>query len=174
MTATLRFLFLLALAIWLGGLLFFGAVLAPVAFTVLPSTHLAGAVVGTALRHLHVIGFICGIVLVVTQLLLGPQGRRRAFAASLVLIAVMLALTAVSQLALIPAMDEHHARALAGLSADADLDSVPRDNPDRAAFDRLHNISTWVEQGVIFSGIVLLSLASLPPRRPPHFSHANS
>jgi hypothetical protein len=51
---------------------------------------------------------------------------------------------------------------------------VPRDNPERAAFDHLHNLSTWMEQGVIFCGVVLLALASLPPRKVPHFSHPNS
>jgi hypothetical protein len=164
MTATLRFFFLLALAAWLGGLLFFGVV-AYVSFTVLPTTHLAGLVVGGSLRHLHILGLVCGVILVVTQLLLGPQGRKRAFAASLALIAIMLALTVVSQFAIIPSMDRHRAAALAGAAPDAELDSVPRGNSDRTAFDRLHNISTWVEQGVIFCGVVLLSLAALPPRR---------
>jgi hypothetical protein len=77
----------------------------------------------------------------------------------------MLGLTAVSQFAIIPSMDRHRAAALAGAALDAELDSVPRGNSDRTAFDRLHNISTWVEQGVIFCGVVLLSLAALPPRR---------
>ena len=44
MQTTLRAIKLLMLVIWLGGLIFFGAVLAPVAFTRLPSTHMAGMV----------------------------------------------------------------------------------------------------------------------------------
>ena len=174
MTATLRFFFLLALATWLGGLLFFGAVLAPVAFTILPTTHLAGLVVGASLRHLHVIGLVCGIVLLTTQMILGPQGRKRAFIASLALIVIMLGLTAVSQFAIIPSMDQHRAAALTGFSPEAELNTVPADNSDRAAFDHLHNLSTWVEQGVIFCAVVLMSLASLPPRRDPQFPHPNS
>jgi uncharacterized membrane protein len=167
MTATLRFFFLLALITWLGGLLFFGAVLAPVAFTVLPTNHLAGLVVGASLRHLHVIGLVCGAILLITQLMLGPQGRKRAFTAALVLIVVMLALTSVSQFAIIPAMDQHRAAALTGFSSDAELKTVPEDNAELAAFNRLHNISTWVEQGVIFCAVVLTALAALPPRRIP-------
>ena len=47
----LRFLMLLSLVFWIGGLIFFAFVLAPTAFTVLlPSTHLAGNVVGRALK----------------------------------------------------------------------------------------------------------------------------
>ena len=40
----LRFLMLLSLVVWIGGLIFFAFVLAPTAFQVLPSTHIAGNV----------------------------------------------------------------------------------------------------------------------------------
>ena len=158
----LRFFFLLALSAWLGALLFFGVV-AYVAFTVLPTTHEAGLVVGTSLRHLHVIGLVCGLVLLITQLLLRPQGRRRAFAAGLVLTAVMIALTVISQFAIIPAMDQHRAR----IGSTVDLNSVAPDNPDRVAFDQLHVYSTWVEDGVLVAALALLALASLSPHREP-------
>jgi len=41
----LRYLMLLSLIVWIGGLIFFAFVLAPTAFHVLPSTQLAGNVV---------------------------------------------------------------------------------------------------------------------------------
>ena len=49
----LRFLMLLSLVVWIGGLIFFAFVLAPTAFSVLPTSHLAGNVVGRALGKLH-------------------------------------------------------------------------------------------------------------------------
>ena len=49
----LRFLMMLSLVVWIGGLVFFAFVLAPTAFQVLPNTHLAGNVVGRALGKLH-------------------------------------------------------------------------------------------------------------------------
>jgi len=49
----LRYLMLLSLVVWIGGLIFFAFVLAPTAFQVLPNTHLAGNMVGRALSKLH-------------------------------------------------------------------------------------------------------------------------
>ena len=51
----LRFLMLLAIAIWLGALIFF-PVVAQISFTALPSPHLAGLVVRNSLIALHWMG----------------------------------------------------------------------------------------------------------------------
>ena len=51
---------LLGMVAWVGGLIFFAFVVAPVAFHVLPSAHEAGLVVGGTLRYLHWIGLIGG------------------------------------------------------------------------------------------------------------------
>jgi len=45
----LRFLMLLSLVVWLGGLIFFSFVVAPTLFSVLPTRHLAGSVVSRSL-----------------------------------------------------------------------------------------------------------------------------
>jgi len=58
-----RILRTLALTLWLGGILFFGAVLAPTAFRVLPTIHDAGLVVGASLASLHHIGLICAALI---------------------------------------------------------------------------------------------------------------
>jgi uncharacterized membrane protein len=65
----LRFLMVLSLVVWIGGLIFFAFVLAPTAFQVLPNTHLAGSVVGRALGKLHWIAIICGVVFLIASLL---------------------------------------------------------------------------------------------------------
>ena len=52
----LRYLMLLSLVVWLGGLIFFSFVLAPTVFTVLPTRHLAGNVVSRSLTALHWMG----------------------------------------------------------------------------------------------------------------------
>jgi len=64
----LRFLMLLSLVAWIGGLIFFAFVLAPTAFSVLPTTHLAGNVVGRALGKLHWIGIISGIIFLASSM----------------------------------------------------------------------------------------------------------
>src|SRR5580693_8505779 len=78
----LRFLMVLSLVVWIGGLIFFAFVLAPTAFQVLPNTHLAGNVVGRALGKLHWIAIIAGIVFLIASLLHSylTQGTAHIFA----------------------------------------------------------------------------------------------
>ena len=103
----LRFLMVLSLVVWIGGLIFFAFVLAPTAFQVLPNTHLAGNVVGRALGKLHWIAIISGVVFLTTSLLYSylTQGTAHLFAMRHVLICLMLALTLFSQFWIIPRMD---------------------------------------------------------------------
>jgi hypothetical protein len=44
------------------------------------------------------------------------------------------------------------------LAAGGTIDSVSRDDPNRIAFNKLHVVSEKVEEGVLFSGIVLVIL----------------
>lgn len=59
---------------WFGGYLLFGAVVAPTAFSVLPTSQIAGTLVGPVLTKLHLFGAAAGIPLAVLSHLLG---RRR-------------------------------------------------------------------------------------------------
>src|SRR5260370_1521685 len=99
----LRFLMLLALAVWLGALIFF-PVVAQTSFTVLPSTHLAGLVVRGTLLTLHRMAFISGVVFLASSLInnRATQGSFRAMATSHILVLTMLAITAISQFHIIP------------------------------------------------------------------------
>src|ERR1700726_3440247 len=103
----LRFLMLLSLVCWIGGLIFFAFVLAPTAFSVLPTTHLAGNVVGRALGKLHWIGVVSGVVYLMSSLLYSrlTDGSAHMFAARHVLLCAMLGLTLISQFGIIPRMD---------------------------------------------------------------------
>jgi uncharacterized membrane protein len=154
----LRFLMLLSLIVWIGGLIFFAFVLAPTAFTipgVLPNTHLAGNVVGRALGKLHWIGLISGIVFLISSLLYSrlTDGTVHLFAWRHVLLCLMLALTLISQFGIIPRMDV--LRASLG-----DVRSAPIDNPERVRFDALHVWSTRVEGGVLLLGLVVVYLTA--------------
>src|SRR5579859_2401408 len=88
----LRFLMLLSLVTWIGGLIFFAFVLAPTAFQVLPNTHLAGNVVGRALGKLHWIAIVSGIVFLASSLIYSrlADGAAHVFATRHVLICLML------------------------------------------------------------------------------------
>lgn len=151
----LRFLMLLSLVVWIGGLIFFAFVLAPTAFQVLPNTHLAGNVVGRSLGKLHGIAIISGIVFLITSLLYSrfTEGTSHVFAFRHLLIIVMLALTLLSQFWIIPRMDS--LRASVG-----DFAAVPLDNPARVQFDALHVWSTRVEGAVLVLGLVAVYLTA--------------
>jgi uncharacterized membrane protein len=151
----LRFLMLLSLVCWIGGLIFFAFVLAPTAFSVLPTTHLAGNVVGRALSKLHWIAIFSGIVFLISSLLYSriTDGTAHVFAARHILICLMLALTLVSQFGVIPRMDT--LRASLG-----EVSAVPIDNPERVQFDALHQWSTRVEGAVLLLGLVVIYLTA--------------
>lgn len=154
----LRFLMLLSLIVWVGGLIFF-PVVAQTAFTVLPSPHLAGSVVGRSLGILHWMGIISGIVFLASSMLYNrlTVGAAHVFAGRHILICLMLALTLISQFGVIPRMDALRA------SAGGDITSVPATSPARAQFDVLHVWSTRLEGGVLLLGLVVayLTAASL-------------
>lgn len=151
----LRFLTLLSLVAWIGGLIFFAFVLAPTAFQVLPSTHLAGNVVGRSLNRLHWIAVVCGAVFLFSSILYSriADGRAHTFTASNVLVVVMLLLTLFSQLWIIPRMDALRAQV-------GDFSTVPLSNTGRVQFDALHVWSTRVEGAVLLLGLVVVYLTA--------------
>src|ERR1700745_1526131 len=157
----LRFVMVLSLVVWIGGLIFFAFVLAPTAFSVLPNTHLAGNVVGRALGQLHGIARFSGAVFSITSLLYSylTQGTAHMFAMRHILICVMLALTLVSQFWIIPRMDTLRAQ-VGGFA------SVALTDPVRVQFDALHVWSTRLEGAVLLLGLAVVYLtATIPGQR---------
>jgi len=151
----LRFLMVLSLVVWIGGLIFFAFVLAPTAFQVLPNTHLAGNVVGRTLGKLHWIAIFSGVLFLITSLLYSylTQGSAHVFAMRHVLICLMLGLTLFSQFWIIPRMDTLRASV-------SDFATVPLDSPARIQFDALHVWSTRVEGAVLLLGLVVVFLTA--------------
>jgi uncharacterized membrane protein len=149
----LRFLMLLSLVVWIGGLIFLAFVEAPTAFTpgLLPTRHMAGSIVGRSLDLLHYMAIASGIVFLIASMLYSRMatGDPRPMAARHLLIVLMLLLTLISQFAISPKM--HAIRAEVGV-----IDSVPLDNPLRREFDRLHVWSEKFEEAVLLLGLVAL------------------
>jgi uncharacterized membrane protein len=153
----LRFLTLLSLVVWLGGLIFFAFVLAPTVFSpgLLPTRHLAGTIVGRSLGALHWMGIVSGIVFLTTSMIYSrlTVGNAQPLAGRHLLIVLMLLLTVISQFAISPKM-------LAIRERVGVIDNVPLDNPLRAEFDRLHVWSEKFEEGVFFAGLLALFLTA--------------
>jgi len=153
MKTLVRALISLAILVWLGGLFFF-PIVAAVAFTRLSDTHSAGAIVGACLRILHREGLFAGALLallfVVASLL--DIYPRRALRGPMLMVVLMLALTAFSQFSVIPRMETYR------LAAGGAIDAAPPSDPNRIAFNKLHTLSTSVEEGVMASGLLLVIL----------------
>ena len=151
----LRFLMLLSLVIWIGGITFFAFILAPAAFTVLPSFHIAGTIVGATLVRLHWMGIICGIIFLACSFFVewANSGKLRLFAIGNVLFYLMLALTSISQFVIIPKMET--LRASAG-----NIEALVLTNPVRVHFDRLHTFSVRLESFVLILGFAAIYLTS--------------
>lgn len=151
MATIARTLRLLALVLWIGGIVAFGAVFAPAAAHALNTRDL-GAVIGPALAKLHFIGILCGVALLVSLRILG----RRAFRpfAQLALVIAMLVLTFASNKFLLQPME--HTRQI----TDGYLSAFPPDAPIRRDFDNRHHWSTRIEGTVLLCGVALALLVA--------------
>jgi uncharacterized membrane protein len=144
---------LLALIVWIGGIIFFAFVLAPTAFHVLPATALAGNVVARSLAQLHWMGIVSALVFLISSLLYSRARFARIKPAMLVnvLAMIMLVLTLISQFSITPRI--HALRAQLQLP-DAIQSSVQME------FNRLHAWSTSLESGVLVLGLVVVVLTA--------------
>jgi hypothetical protein len=150
----LRFFMVLSLVVWIGGLIFF-AITAQIAFSVLPSRHLAGSVVGAALGKLHWMGLISGILYLVCSVAYTrlQTGRMDILATRHLLVLIMLLITIVSQWGITPRM--HALRTSVG-----DIESGPPTGPIRVQFNKLHVWSEQLEKGVPLLGLVVVYLST--------------
>jgi hypothetical protein len=163
MQTLIRAFRLLTIVVWVGGIVFFAFVLAPVAFSLLPSTHVAGIVVGGTLRVLDLIGLVCGVVFWIATLALFRRSTRSAkwsFAAQLPLALLMLLATAYLHFGILPSMET------ARVQAGGDIEASAINDPAHIDFERLHKRSERVEGAVLFCGlgiVLLMARESLPP-----------
>lgn len=153
MTA-LRTLMLMALMVWIGGIIFFVAVLAPVVFSdVLPTRELAGNVVNPSLTRLHWMGLVSGLVFLNCSIFynLSKYARPKVFAPMHILVVLMLALTTVSQFGITPKMQLLRNEMKI-------IDNLPQNDARRIEFNRLHERSTQAEGAVLLMGLVVVVL----------------
>jgi uncharacterized membrane protein len=156
--SALRFVSLLALTVWLGGVVTIGSVAAPSAFAVLGSAD-AASLVGEILRRFHLVSYgAAGIVLVCLagMALLGP--RPRALGLRVGTAIAMLAAMLVSGFGVNPrvaAMRREIGRPVSSLAPD---------DARRVAFGRLHGASTLLLLFVTAGGVLLVYCETRDPR----------
>jgi uncharacterized protein DUF4149 len=145
----LRFLRLLSLALWTGSIFFFAAVVAPTLFRVLPTRMLAGQVVSASLARLHWVGLICALVYLLASVLLAMvRGGTSPFHRRDIVLVIMLAITLFLHYGYEPRM----VRLRDGMGI---IDNVPREDPRRVEFNRMHIWSSRLEGSVLVLGLVL-------------------
>jgi hypothetical protein len=151
----LRFLMLLSLIVWIGGIIFF-SVMAPTAFHVLPTRLLAGTLVGSLLTKLHWIAIGSGVVYLISSLAYSrvTDGTAHVFTLRHVVICVMLALTLFSQFWIAPRMHTLRAQ-VANFDTAATLNDAAR-----LQFDALHAWSTRVEVTVLLMGLAVVYMTA--------------
>lgn len=143
----LRFLLLLSLVVWLGGIGFFSMVVAPTILDVVRDRHLGGILIGACLTQLHYIGITCGLVFLIISLRLNyiEIGAAKFFQLSNMLVLGMLALTLISQLVLLPAV--------------AVLRTSTFTPDTMTQFQRLHTWAVLLGVGTLLLGLAALWLA---------------
>jgi len=150
MTSVLRTLEFLALSLWLGSDVFLSFVVAPGAFRLLASRDQAGAMVGFALWRMHLLGVVCGIVILVARML-----RTRSFASlaapAALCVVLMILLTVVSQHAVSPKMAVLRTQM-------GSIQATAPGSPLLAEFSRLHRVSVMLESGVLLAGFAAMFL----------------
>jgi hypothetical protein len=154
----LRYAALLALAVWIGGLLALGIIAAPAIFEVTAASGIAGprtaagAIVGEILRRFHLVAYGCGAVIVLSLLvraILGPRPRRFAIRAGIALL--MLGASLYSGLVVSSAIGRVQ-RDLGGVA----VSSLPEADGRRIEFIRLHQHSTVLHFVPLVGGLLLM------------------
>lgn len=141
------FLYLLAVVIWLGGMIFFALLTAPTIFTTLPITE-AGKVMATLFPRYYLLGYIAGAIACLLAIYftaaLGPRLWWGFAAAALV---IALGLTLYAGVIIRPQVD-----------AIRTVNEEPNPDPVRKAeFDRLHHLSVSLNGVVIVLNLLALA-----------------
>ena len=155
----LRFATVLAIAVWIGGLLVLGAIAAPAIFDVValrqvPDARLlSGAIFGEVFRRFHLVSYGCAAIILVAlsiRAVLGPRPRR--FSTRVALTLLMLGGALYSGMVLSSRIAQVQQEIGAGIAPS----SLPVGDPRRVAFGRLHGQSTLVQLVPIVGGLVLM------------------
>jgi uncharacterized membrane protein len=154
---TLRYIYVLALVVWLGGMVAIGAVVAPTIFQTLQVVSpqegraFAGEAFKAILIRFHYVAYACGTLLLLSLVgmgLLGPRPKGYAIRAALV--ALMLAIALYSGLVVLAEIDGIQA-AVGTLPSRLSVE-----DPRRLRFDQLHVLATRLMQANIVAALALL------------------
>jgi len=147
MRSMLRLVQFFALGTWVGAILYFSLVVAPGALRSFPHPDQASAFIAYSIGRLHADGIVLGIVYLVATMLAALGS------AASICVELMVILSAISQYLVVARMETLRLEMGSVLA-------TPPENPMRAAFERLHDASVWLEVVVLIAGIAALYLTA--------------
>ena len=153
----LRYVYVLALVVWLGGMVVLGAIVAPTTFQVLQASEpadgraLAGELFGAIIARFHYVAYGAGLALLVSlaaMAVLGPRPRQ--FAVRTVIIMAMLGIAIYSGVVVLGQIDQIQ------LQVGTLPSRLPATDVRRIAFDGLHQLATRLMMVNMAAALVLL------------------
>lgn len=151
-----RFLHLLSLVVWIGGITFFSFIAAPSIFKVLPR-ETAGEVVGEIFPKYWAIGYICSITALITAVILFLQERTAQwlspFGIMIGLLVIMIGLTFYS--GHVVGAKAREVKAKIRIVEDPAQKEILK-----AEFKTLHRRSTILNGVILLSGLVVIFLTA--------------
>ena len=145
MIALVKWLYLIALIVWLGEIVFFSFVVAPAIFRTFPVVD-AGRAVGAVFPIYYRVGYVCGGALLLTSLfLLGGAAARGWWSVNVALSGLMLAATLYAGIIIQPRATE-----LRPQIHDAAAPPTAKEE-----FDRLHRLAVQLNGAVLACGVVV-------------------
>jgi uncharacterized membrane protein len=155
MHAFLRWLYLLALIVWVGEVVFFSFVVAPAMFRTFPTAE-AGRAVGAVFPLYYRLGYVCGAVLLLTSVFLLSSAMSRAWwGVGTGLTAIMLAATLYAGVIIQPRASELRPQ----------IHDPTAPPAAKEEFDRLHRLAVQLNGVVLLGGvaITIITAAALRP-----------
>lgn len=153
----LRYVYVLALVVWLGGMVVLGAVVAPTTFQVLQDREpvagraLAGELFGVMVERFHYVAYGAGIVLLVSLAAMAVLGPRPVhYLIRTLIVTAMLAVSLYSGFVVLGAIDRIQ-QEVGTLPS-----QLPATDSRRVQFDSLHQLSTRLMMLNIAAALLLL------------------
>jgi uncharacterized membrane protein len=153
MTVVLRFIYLLSVALWIGGIAFFSFLAAPSIFKVLPRQE-AGQVVSDIFPKYYWQGIVCGAIALATSVALGMRERWNILLiVRTITIGVMVIGVLYSVVVLQPKIQAVKAQ-ITSFESLAPTDAL------RLEFGRLHGRSFSVNAAVLLLGVIVVFMTA--------------
>ena len=149
----LRFIYLLSIALWLGGMAFFSFIAAPSIFKALPREE-AGKVVSDIFPKYYWQGMICGAIALVTSVALGMRDRWNML---LIVRTIMIGVMVIGILYAVVILQPKVQAVKAQITS---FESLTPTDPLRLEFGRLHGRSFSVNAAVLLLGVIVVFITA--------------